>query len=212
MTLELYNATLRRGGRDVFADLSFLANPGERVAVTGGTVSDRTLVLQTFLGMCRLDNGWICFDGEPVLPEIAACFRKSVASLPRDFHFGSMTVENVARAMYGERVNRAMKYSADDVCCSLGQLGVGEDSLAKSFDSLGPALAQRALMALTFMFRRPVALMDSPTLWQDERGRCVVAEYIASPIFDNVSVVVATDDRHMLDVCDKVVSLNNEIR
>lgn len=210
MILELYKATLRSGVREVFGGLSFLAKPGERVAVTGGMPGDGSAVLQTFLGLRRLESGWACFDGEPVLPEIAACFRKSVAYLSRDFNFGSMTVESVAQTLFGERINRSVAYSSDRLSESLEQLGVASSCLAEPFGSLDAATSQRALMAITFMPRRQVALMDSPTLWQDERGRQFVAEYIASPRFDDVSVVVATDDRAILDVCSKVVSIDME--
>ena len=210
MILELYKATLRSGVREVFGSLSFLAKPGERVAVTGGMSGDRSAVLQAFLGLRRLESGWACFDGEPVLPEIAACFRKSVAYLSRDFNFGSMTVESVAQMLFGERVNRSAAYSVDELSESLERLGVASSCLAEPFGSLDAVTAQRALMAITFMTHRQVALIDSPTLWQDERGRRLVAEYIASPRFDNVPVVIATDDRAILDVCGKVVSIDKK--
>lgn len=208
MILELYKATLHSGNREVFANLSFLAKPGERVAITGGTAAmGGMLALQAFLGMRMLDSGWVCFDGEPVLPATAACFRKSISYLSREFDFGETTVEAVAQALFGERINKGMENSADAVCRSLEQLDVAADSLAKTFDRLDAATAQRALMALTFMFRRPVALMDNPTLWQDGNGRNLVAEYIKSSRFDDTTVIVATSDPIVLGVCDKVVDL-----
>ena len=60
MILELYKASLNDGGRKVFSGLSFLVNPGERIAVVGGSCGDRTQLLQVLLGLRRLDSGWAC--------------------------------------------------------------------------------------------------------------------------------------------------------
>ena len=208
MIAELYKATLCSGNRDVFADLSFTVKPGQRVAVVCGCPGDGTLLLQAFLGMDRLKSGWVCLDGEPVFPQFAAYFRRSMAFLPRQHGFGVLTPADVARARCAEKANRGLKYSADEVRRSLERLEVDGSCIDKPFDDMDMAVAQRALMALTFMCDRPVALVDEPTLWQDSHGRSIVAEYIASPRFDKSSVVVATRDDAVLAVCDRVIELN----
>lgn len=207
MIAELHNATLRVGSREVFANLSFMARPGQRVGIVGGHDGDSALVLQALLGMCRLSEGWACLDGEPVLHQLAAVFRPFVAWLPRDVSFGKATVDDVAHELLGANANHGMAYSADMLRRSLEQVGVDGGCVDRPFGRMDMATAQRALMGVTFMENRPVALMDSPTMWQDDDGRRIVAEYIASPRFDDVAVIVATDDMAVLDVCDKVVNL-----
>lgn len=207
MTIELYKATLAVGGREVFRDLSFLAKSGERVAITGGLEGDGTLVLQTLLGMRRLDSGWACVGGEAVQRSLAAYFRRSMAYLPRRLDFESATLEEVSQMLSGERRNKGVAYSADDVKRAIEQLGVADSCFTQPLAQLSAAIAQRALMALTLMPSRRVALLDNPTLHQDAEGRRLVAEYITSSNFDNVAMVIATNDADIIGVCDRVVEL-----
>lgn len=207
MTIELYKATLAVGGREVFRNLSFLAGPGERVAITGGVEGDGTLVLQALLGMRRLDSGWACVGGEAIQRSLAAYFRRSMAYLPKQFGFGSATLEEVAQMLSGERRNKGVAYSADDVKRAIEQLGVSGSCLVQPFSQLSAATAQRAVMALTLMPSRQVALLDSPTLFQDVEGRRLVAEYITSAKFNNVAMVIATNDAGIISMCDRVVEL-----
>ena len=207
MTIELYKSSLTIYGKEMFSNLSFIANSGERVAITSSVDGSGTLVLQSLLGMRCLDSGWVCVGGEPVQRSTAAYFRRLMAYLPRQFAFGGATIEDIAQQLWSEHRNKSRKYSADDVQRALEQIGVSSSCFSTSFSQLDVATAQRALMSLTFMFDRPVALMDSPTLFQDIEGKRLVANYIASPKFNDVAMVVATNDAAILDVCDRVVKL-----
>lgn len=207
MIAELYKATLSQDGHTVCSDLSFVAHAGERVALVGGNPADASLVLQAMLGMYRLDSGWVCFDGEPMLPRVAARFRHEVAYMPRLFDMGDISMEEVALAMYGERLNKCCQYRETDVVGNLARLGVSRESLVHCLADMDAATSQRALMALAFLFERPVALMDNPTSCQDECGRAAVIDYIGSSRFGNVATIIATDDTQLIAVCDKVVNV-----
>lgn len=207
MIAELYKASIRKDDKSLFSDLSFLVSSGDRMALVGGDATTATLILRSLLGMTKLDTGWASYDGEPILPSIAPCFRRDVAYMPKKFGFGSMTIERVAKDIYSEKINKDYKYNAVDVQRSLKQLGVDEKCIGERFDALDKATAQRVAMALAFMFERPVALLDSPTSEQDELGRNIVANFIASQRFDNVAVIVATNDPEIIAVCNKRISL-----
>lgn len=207
MILELYKASLDNGGRKVFSNLSFLVKSGERVAVVGGSSGDRTQLLQVLLGLRRLDSGWACLDGSPVLPRLGTFYRSYMSYMPSSFSLGSITVEQLARYVYSEQANRGNKYDAEQVEENLRALGVGSNCLASSFDKLDSSTGQRVLMALTFMFNRSVALLDNPTSQQDEEGRALVADYIRSSRFKDVAMLLATEDPVVLEVCDKVVRI-----
>ena len=63
------------------------------------------------------------------------------------------------------------------------------------------------LIGLTFMFDRPVALLDNPTSAQDDEGRARVVDFLSSPRFDSVAMLVATDDEALMQACHKVVRI-----
>ena len=92
MILELYKASLNEGTRKVFANLSFLVDAGQRLAVTGGTARDRTLLLQVLLGLRRLDDGWACLDGSPVLPSLGSFYRSCMGYVPSSMGMGGVSV------------------------------------------------------------------------------------------------------------------------
>lgn len=208
MILELYKASLNEGTRKVFANLSFLVDAGQRLAVTGGTARDRTLLLQVLLGLRRLDDGWACLDGSPVLPRLGSFYRGCMGYVPSSMGMGGVSVGQLARYAYGEQANRGLKYDAGHVAESLRPLGVdAAKCLDTRFDALDRATAQRVLIGLTFMFNRPVALLDNPTSAQDDEGRARVVDFLSSPRFDSVAMLVATDDEALMQACHKVVRI-----
>lgn len=208
MILELYKASLNEGTRKVFANLSFLVDAGQRLAVTGGTARDRTLLLQVLLGLRRLDDGWACLDGSPVLPRLGSFYRGCMGYVPSCMGMGGVSVGQLARYAYGEQANRGLKYDDGHVAESLRPLGVDADKcLDTRFDALDRATAQRVLIGLTFMFNRPVALLDNPTSAQDDEGRARVVDFLSSPRFDSVAMLVATDDEALMQACHKVVRI-----
>lgn len=206
MVAELYNASAEICGKCKFSAVSFVARPGDRIALFG---DGGTLVLQSLLGMCRLSEGCASVDGEPVLPQLAAYMRRSMAYLPKKLDFGNVTLKEVAKYLYGVACNNDVLYSDDIIMQNLKAVGVSEDCLHKPFCHLRPAVAQRTAMALAFGFERQIALFDSPTSVQEESGRQLVAQFIASERFDNVSVIVATDDPVVMAVCNKRIELSN---
>ena len=208
MVVEFNKATVASEGHEVFTDISFTSSPGERTAITGRSAADRTLALQAILGMKALDSGWICLDGEPICPQIGAFYRNRVSYMPHDFCFGGMTVDEVARYICREQGGKGFKYDASFVMGHLAELTVADIRLSATFRSLSADIAQRTLIALTFMFSRPVALLDDPTYAQDEAGRRAVVDYMESGKFKDTTMIVATCDPDILSICDRVVSLD----
>ncbi len=64
--LRISGAALRRGGRELWADLDLTVDAGEFVAVLGPSGSGKTTLLRAILGLDRLSAGSITALGEPV--------------------------------------------------------------------------------------------------------------------------------------------------
>lgn len=208
MIIELNKATLSVGKRQLFTDVSFMARPGDRVAITGTDGHNLTYIMQALLGMRSLDSGNVCVDGEPVLSRAAAFFRKSMSFVPQLISFGNMTVEDIAHEMCDERTNKAFAYSPDTLAQFLDQMSVDRCMMSRGFSMIEAALAQRAVIAVTSMFRHPIALFDNPTSMQDEEGSGIVAKFLSSGYFDDVSMVVATNDPQLTGICNKTIDIS----
>ncbi|MGL4255129.1 MAG: metal ABC transporter ATP-binding protein [Microbacterium sp.] len=64
--LEIRDASLRRGDRELWSGLDLAVSPGELVAVLGPSGSGKTTLLRAILGLEPLSGGSISVLGEPV--------------------------------------------------------------------------------------------------------------------------------------------------
>lgn len=64
--LRIEGASLRRGDRELWADLNLAVAPGEFIAVLGPSGSGKTTLLRAILGLERLTSGAITALGAPV--------------------------------------------------------------------------------------------------------------------------------------------------
>ncbi|MBP1079055.1 zinc/manganese transport system ATP-binding protein [Microbacterium terrae] len=64
--LRIRGAALRRGDRELWADLDLDVRPGELIAVLGPSGSGKTTLLRSILGLEPLSSGEITVLGEPV--------------------------------------------------------------------------------------------------------------------------------------------------
>lgn len=81
--LELKDATLTLGGRQLFEKLSLMALDGQMTCITGPEGSGKTAILQVMLGFLLPDEGLVSVDGELLTPLSAPTFRKMMAYLPQ---------------------------------------------------------------------------------------------------------------------------------
>ncbi len=81
--LELKDATLTIGGRELFRNLSVMAQNGQLTCITGPSGSGKTAMMQVLLGFLRLDDGLVSVDGELLTPLSAPTFRKMMAYVPQ---------------------------------------------------------------------------------------------------------------------------------
>lgn len=206
MIFEFKNATAVKGGKTLFSDVSFVAQPGDAVAVTGNTESRKALLL-AMLGMRPLKSGWVSIDGEPVTATTGTYFRQFIAYQPDSLDFEGLTVQEVAKSQFALKVNADYAYSAKAVAAELMRLGVADDCMQKGFDEMEEAVAQRASLTLVGMFERQLLLLDNPTSRQDEAGCRLVANYIMQKRSEGVALIVATGDQTLLAVCNKRVNL-----
>ena len=81
MIFEFKDATATKGGETLFSGVSFVARPGDAVAVTGNVVARKALLF-AMLGLRPLKSGWVSIDGEPVTAVTGNYFRQLIAYQP----------------------------------------------------------------------------------------------------------------------------------
>ena len=81
--VELKDATLNLGGKELFKNLSLMAQDRQMTCITGPSGAGKTALLQVMLGFLTLDDGLVSVDGELLTPLSAPAFRRLMAYLPQ---------------------------------------------------------------------------------------------------------------------------------
>lgn len=81
--VELKDATLTIDGRELFRNLSLMAQDGQLTCITGSAGAGKTALIQVLLGFMTLDEGLVSVDGELLTPQSASTFRRLMAYLPQ---------------------------------------------------------------------------------------------------------------------------------
>lgn len=111
--LEIKNASITIGGRQLFAGLSFTVPDGQTVCLTGSSGSGKTTLLRAILGFHPLDEGHISIDGELLTPSSAEEFRKHISYIPQELTLPSEWVSDMMRLPFTLKVNRGKAFSKD---------------------------------------------------------------------------------------------------
>jgi ABC-type multidrug transport system ATPase subunit len=72
-----------KGGRCVLDDVSFVIEPGELVAIAGGSGAGKTMLLEALAGARPADSGSVLFDGVDVYERLDV-FRTVLGYVPQD--------------------------------------------------------------------------------------------------------------------------------
>ncbi len=95
--IEFRNVWFAYSGEDwVLKDVSFVAHPGERVAIVGPTGSGKTTIIRLLLRMYPIQKGAILVDGLPIEDYDVAFLRSQMAVVLQDvFLFSGTVMDNI---------------------------------------------------------------------------------------------------------------------
>ena len=208
--IEMYGATVVSGNREIATRLSFVADSGKRVAITGGNDSDKRTMLEALHGLVPLTEGWVCINGEPLLPQTASLFRDQIGYMPMETGLSTETVSLLIRQMLKFDSNNDCIYSKKALLNEWKALNIDTSCYDMPFCDIAPDTVQRITLSLIGLFARPIALLHSPTSMQDADAHTSVIEYLLSPRFKDIATIIATDDDELLNICDNIIHLNTE--
>ncbi len=207
--IEMYNGSVSMHGKPLFKGVTFQAATGHKVAVTGNNGCGKTALLHAMLGLTPMSSGWVCVDGEPVLPDTAQMFRNRMSYMPTGEGLENVSVGELMEGVFALRANSDCIYTKEAVFKEWDKLGITHDCYTKKFGETDAATAQRIRLALTGLAGRPYTLIDDPLSHQDAEGRAAVLAYMCSPVFNRSAMIVATRDNDILSVCNKTINLND---
>ncbi|WLW53746.1 thiol reductant ABC exporter subunit CydD [Streptomyces sp. YU58] len=207
--------TVRYPGRsgDALADVSFVVEPGETVALVGPSGAGKSTLLNVLLGFVRPAEGRVLVGGVDLADADLEQWRSRIAWVPQRPHlFAGTIAENV----------RLARPDADDldVRRALGDAGALEfvDALPEGVDTVlgedGAGLSagqrQRLALARAFLADRPVLLLDEPTAALDGATEAEIVAAVRRLAVGR-TVLLVVHRPALLEVADRVVRLEEPL-
>ncbi len=204
-SVELRQATVRYGARDVLDGVDFSVESSARVAIIGPNGSGKTTLLRALAGIVRLGSGTA--DPADRLPRHALA--RQLAFLPQDesWEFPFRIEELVQFGRFAHSVSLLGAGSAEDadaVDRALEAVGLLE-MRRRPVTQLSGGERRRAALARVLAQRAPMLLLDEPTTALDLEQRQAILRVLRER---DGGFVMATHDLDAAAThCDRVVVL-----
>lgn len=196
---------------DVFKDLNFSLNAGEKVAILGASGSGKSTLLHVLAGLDSPTSGTVELSGE-VFSELndvnRGKLRNKHMGFVYQFHhlFSELTaVENVMMPLQVRRVNRDQ--AKDKAVAVLEKVGLGQRLNHKSSELSGGE-RQRVAIARALVTEPACILADEPTGNLDSASADHVLKLLVDLNTDfNTSLLIVTHDQDLANKMDRQVKI-----
>lgn len=206
--LEIKNASITIGGRQLFAGLSFTVPDGQTICLTGSSGSGKTTLLRAILGFHPLDEGHISIDGELLTPSSAEEFRKHISYIPQELTLPSEWVSDMMRLPFTLKVNRGKAFSKDLLMAEWRKLELPPALYDKKVAELSGGERQRAVLSASGLLGKSILLVDEPTSALDAHTSALVLDYLKTLAARGCSIVAVSHDADFAQGCDKCISVS----
>jgi heme exporter protein A len=183
MRLCALDLACHRGGRDVFAGLSFAVASGEILAVTGRNGAGKSSLLRTIVGLVRIAHGKLLLEGgdpELTIAEQAHYLGHQDALKP------SLSVAENLQFWAG-----FLGSGSSDIRPALATVGLDElADLPAAYLSAGQR--RRLSIARLLAVKRPIWLLDEPTSTLDAAAQSRLTALMRTHLAEGGIVMAAT--------------------
>ncbi|MNW39299.1 putative hemin import ATP-binding protein HrtA [compost metagenome] len=215
--LRLDNVSKIYGGEDtsvkVLKDISLEVKAGEFVAIVGPSGSGKSTFLSIAGALLSPTNGTVAIGGQEI-SRLSSQQLTDIRLQKIGFIFQSanlipyLTVRDQL-ILIGELAGMKKSHSKKKATELLSRLGLGH-RLHHYPESLSGGERQRVAIARAWMNDPEIILADEPTASLDsERGRDVVHMLADEVKSRGKAAVMVTHDHRMLDLCDRVVHMED---
>ena len=186
------------GAVHALRDVSFVAEPGEVFGLLGPNGAGKTTTLECILGLRSADSGEIHVGGFDALRESRQAKRVVGAQLQSSALHDRMTPRQAVR-LFGSFYPRPVPENE-----LLERFSLVEKADA-AFDTLSGGFRQRLLLALAFVNRPRVMILDEPTVGLDPVSRQELHGQIIRLREEGMTVLLSTHDLEEAEaLCDQL--------
>ena len=211
--LEISDLRVVLGGRDILRRVQFSAQPGETIALLGGSGTGKSVTLKAILGLLPATAGSVRIDGVDVLAEPAARASEARARIGMLFQggalFDSLSIwENIGfRLLHAEGFSRAQ--SRDRALEMLDAVGLDRALAERRPADLSGGQQKRAGLARALAAEPEVLFFDEPTTGLDPLSAGRIDALMAETVDRTgaTAVMITHDLASVRRVCQRVAFL-----
>jgi len=207
--IEFKEVTFTYPGADFTAlkNVSFVINPGERVALIGRMGSGKSTIEKLILKLYEPDSGAILIDGIDINQIDPIDLRRNIGYVSQDISLFKGTAKDniVFRASHAtdEQIIRAAQISGAEEFISKHPMGydmpIGERGMG-----LSGGQRQSIGISRAFLFETPIMLMDEPTNAMDQLSETRLLNNLNQHLKGKTSLLV-TQKLNLLDLVQRVI-------
>ena len=210
--IEFVDVTFTYPGSDVpsIRNVSFVIEPGEKVAVIGRIGSGKSTIQKLILGLFEPDSGQILIDGIDIKQIDPADLRKHMGYVSQDVMLFRGTVkENIIfRATHASdsAMIRAAQISGTAEFIKKHPKGY-EMPIGERGQGLSGGQRQSIGIARAFLLDAPIMLMDEPSNAMDQITEARLLDNLSQCLKTKTSILV-TQKMTLLRIVDRVIVMN----
>jgi len=210
VTFDDVSFAYQETGRPVLRRLSFVAQPGQLVAITGPSGSGKSTVAKLLLRFYDPDAGRVLLDGIDIRDLSLSALRHNVALLQQEHLLRPGTIaDNIGYgkrgASQGEIVAAARTAGAHEFITALP---FGYDTrVGQHGRLLSGGQRQRIAIARAVLRNAPVIVLDEPTTGLSPADTRQLMELLG-PVISGRTVIAITHDPAVATTADRVITLN----
>ncbi|MEK8032074.1 type I secretion system permease/ATPase [Ideonella sp. DXS29W] len=211
LDVESLSHAAPQSGRVLLRQVSFKAEPGELVAVVGGSGAGKTTLARLLVGVLKASGGTVRLDGADIRQYDPRALGAALGYLPQDVElFAGTVAENIARFTSAESsqvVAAAQAAGAHELILRFPQ---GYDTpVGEGGRLLSGGQRQRVALARALFGEPALVVLDEPDASLDADGEEALMAALQRLRARGATVVAVTQRRRLLSVADRVLVLRD---
>ena len=209
--IEFKNIKFSFGNRVILKNLSFVVNPGHKVAIVGPTGAGKSTISKLLFRFYDPSSGAISIDNQNIKNVTQSSLRSNIGVVPQDTVLFNDTIKyNISYSKPGasiEEINKAAKLSSIDRFIANLEIGydtiVGERGL-----KLSGGEKQRVAIARALLKNPKIFIFDEATSALDSKTEKSIEKSLKKLSNKNTTLVIAHRLSTIIDA-DKIIVLEN---
>ena len=197
-----------KSGKTLLNDVSFEIEPGQLVAIVGGSGAGKTTLLNALAGVAPPTSGRVLYDGRDYYENIDA-FRHALGYVPQDdiIHC-DLPLETTLRYSAHLRLPADSSSTEKEMAVqeALSVLGLADRS-DMPVKTLSGGQRKRASIGAELLTRPRIFFLDEPTSGLDPAMSAELMRLLRNLADDGCTVILTTHVTQDIGVCDRVIFL-----